>query len=248
MDVWWFPTISYVKIGNHHVHPGFLALEKSQIHPFWDAWLTFPLRHWSPANFGTSQLHTCRKMLSTRLTGSSSHLWWVALGPKRGESTMRVGSQTGILSIQNHQNSKTKTKGFYWGHRPKNLWGKHKWLEKRPKWLQSQTLFHLSLDSELIKNGSKMLPATTGRNPRSRSFRFPPNHHGLTPSQFRLGSSVMAQRFRRRSMAFISWSSLFRQRNGEEMGGSKNGKRKECITLMDNIIVQIGDLHGCFQK
>lgn len=62
--------------------------------------------------------------------------------------------------------------------------------------------WNLSLDSELIKTAQKSRATTP-----NRSFLFPPTSFTMVgPSQLRLGSSVMAQRFRRRSMAFISWS------------------------------------------
>ena len=135
-------------------------------------WNSQNLRALTTGEYGTSQLsqvylHTCRKMLSTRLTGSSSHLRFTldhekVLHWKQRESSPQFGTKMAT--------------------RP-NSW-------------------NLSLDSELIKTAQKSRATTP-----NRSFLFPPTSFTMVgPSQLRLGSSVMAQRFRRRSMAFISWS------------------------------------------
>lgn len=145
-------------------------------------WNSQNLRALITGECGTSQLsqvylHTCRKMLSTRLTGSSSHLRFTLDHEKVLHSKQRESSPR----RQRERDLNTQF-GTKMATRP-NSW-------------------NLSLDSELIKTAQKSRATTP-----NRSFLFPPTSFTMVgPSQRRLGSSVMAQRFRRRSMAFISWS------------------------------------------
>ena len=133
---------------------------------------------------GTSQLsqlylHTCRKMLSTRLTGSSSHLRFTLDHEKVLHSKQRESSPR----RQRERDLNTQF-GTKMATRP-NSWNLFSWFRNH-------------------KNGSKIQGYHWCPN---RSFLFPQTSFTMVgPSQLRLGSSVMAQRFRRRSMAFISWS------------------------------------------
>ena len=125
-------------------------LTKIKFTHFWDASMTFPLtegleypefKGLDHRGIGTSQLsqlylHTCRKMLSTRLTGSSSHLRFTLDHEKVLHSKQRESSPR----RQRERDLNTQF-GTKMATRP-NSW-------------------NLSLDSELIKTAQKSR-ATTG--------------------------------------------------------------------------------------